>query len=79
MKQLVQAQFEQLSGAHDLVHTIMLTSSACKQHSDREKALKLVSLVNEFAAAFCETKGVSAYTAMCPYPPKLNVLYPKLV
>ncbi|WP_348521138.1 superoxide dismutase [Ni] [Agaribacter marinus] len=41
MKQLVQAQFEQFSGAHDLVHTIMLTSSACKQHSDREKALSL--------------------------------------
>ena len=61
-----------------LVHNIMLTGSACKQHVSRDNGEKLVALVNEFAAAFWDTKGVETYTATCPYPPSMDVVYPKL-
>ena len=61
-----------------LVHSIMLTGSACKQHVGRDNGEKLLALVNEFSAAFWETKGVETYTATCPYPPSMDVVYPKL-
>jgi len=71
-------QFEQLPHAHELTHTIMLQASKCKQSITREEGEKLVELVNEFAAAFWLTKGVETYTAACPYPPALDVVYPDL-
>lgn len=71
-------QFEKFPNAHELVHNIMLTGSACKQHIDRANGEKLLALVNEFAAAFWATKGVDTYTAECPYPPAEQVVYPKL-
>ncbi len=73
-----QPQFDQIENAHELVHNIMLTGSACKQGIDRGNGEKLLSLVNEFAAAFWKTKGVATYTATCPYPPEEHVVYPKL-
>jgi nickel superoxide dismutase len=73
-----QPQFEQVEGVHDLVHTIMLKASACKQHISREPAEALLNLVNQFAAAFWLTKGVSTFTATCPYPPSEQVVYPDL-
>ena len=51
-------QFEQFPNANELVHNIMLTASACKQGIEREKGEKLLTLVNEFAAAFWATKNV---------------------
>ena len=71
-------QFEKFPSTHELVHNIMLTGSACKQHIDRANGVKLLELVNEFAAAFWATKGVETYTAECPYPPSEQVVYPKL-
>ncbi|RBW42454.1 superoxide dismutase, Ni [Psychromonas sp. B3M02] len=71
-------QFEQLPNAHQLTHSIMLQASKCKQSIAREEGEKLVELVNEFAAAFWLTKGVQTYTAACPYPPALPVVYPDL-
>ena len=71
-------QFEQVPEVHTLVHNIMLASSKAKQHVDRDAAVALVDLVNEFAEAFWLTKGVSTYRATCPYPPSLEVVYPKL-
>ncbi len=71
-------QFEQLPNAHQLTHSIMLQASKCKQSIDREEGEKLVSLVNEFAAAFWLTKGVATYSAACPYPPMLETVYPDL-
>ncbi len=71
-------QFEAFPDAHTLVHNIMLTGSACKQHIDRANGVKLLELVNEFAAAFWATKNVETYTATCPYPPSESVVYPKL-
>lgn len=71
-------QFEKFPDTHDLVHKIMLAGSACKQHVDRDKALNLLSLVNDFAERFWETKGVATKVATCPYPPSENVVYPVL-
>jgi len=73
-----QPQFEQFPNTNDLVHKIMLTGSACKQHINRDKAIELLSLVNEFAESFWKTKGVDTYMAKCPYPPAADTVYPKL-
>lgn len=71
-------QFEQVPGVHEMVHGIMLQASKCKQGIDREAGLELVKQVNQFAAAFWKTKGVDTFTAVCPYPPSLELVYPKL-
>ena len=73
-----QPQFEKFPDIHSLVHKIMLAGSACKQHIDREKGEHLLALVNEFASAFWQTKGVETVTATCPYPPSEPVVYPKM-
>lgn len=73
-----QPQFEQFPDTHALVHSIMLAASGCKQHISREHGEKLLALVNEFAASFWATKGVATYSAECPYPPAMQVIYPKL-
>lgn len=73
-----QPQFEQVPNAHELVHSIMLQASKCKQHLDRDMGAELLKLVNQFAEAFWLTKGVETYTATCPYPPAETVVYPKL-
>lgn len=71
-------QFEKIPGVHELVHGIMLQGSRCKQGIDREMGLEFVRLINNFAEAFWQTKGVETFTAVCPYPPALAVVYPKL-
>lgn len=71
-------QFEKFPDTHSLVHSIMLTASACKQGVTREPAEKLLQLVNEFAKSFWTTKGVDTFEATCPYPPAMTVVYPKL-
>lgn len=73
-----QPQFDQFPDANKLVHEIMLAGSACKQGIERAKGEKLLTLVNEFAAAFWATKKVDTFTAKCPYLPEENVVYPKL-
>ena len=57
---------------------IMLQGSACKQKSNREDAVKLVELVNQFAEIFWQTKNVKTKRAVCPYPPALEVVYTDL-
>jgi nickel superoxide dismutase len=73
-----QPQFDSFPDISQLVHNILLTGSACKQHIAREKAETLLQLVNQFSEAFWTTKGVETYTAICPYPPSEKVIYPKL-
>lgn len=63
---------------HALVHSIMQTASACKQHLNRSDAEQLLTLVNRFAANFWATKGIDTFDATCPYPPDMQVTYPKL-
>lgn len=71
-------QFAQVPAVHDLAHQIMLQASKCKQGVAREDGLELVRLVNRFAEAFWFTKDVATFTADCPYPPGLPVVYPQL-
>jgi nickel superoxide dismutase len=71
-------QLEQFPNTHSLVHEIMLTASACKQHIVRDNAEHLLSLVNEFADSFWRSKNLTTYTATCPYPPSEKVVYPRL-
>ncbi len=71
-------QFEKFPDTNELVHKIMLAGSAAKQHVGRENGIKLLELVNEFAASFWATKGVETFTAVCPYLPEEEVVYPKL-
>lgn len=71
-------QFEACPGTNELIHNIMLTGSKCKQGIDRAAAVDLLSLVNVFATSFWKTKNVETFTATCPYPPALDVVYPKL-
>ena len=73
-----QPQFDQFPNISELVHNILLTGSACKQHIDRANGERLVSLINEFAEAFWATKGVKTKRATCPYPPSLEVVYPEV-
>ena len=71
-------QFEQIPNANELVHSIMLAGSKAKQTVDPAAGESLLELVNEFAEAFWKTKSVETFTAVCPYPPSKNVVYPKL-
>lgn len=73
-----QPQFEQFPDISDLVHRIMLAGSACKQGIERDKGEKLLTLINEFSAAFWATKNVDTFTTQCPYLPEEMVVYPKL-
>lgn len=71
-------QFEKFPNTHELVHTIMLHSSKCRQDLGRNYAMDLLNSVNEFAEIFWACKGMETYTAKCPYAPNEDVVYPKL-
>jgi nickel superoxide dismutase len=71
-------QFQQYPQLHELTHDILLKASAAKQGINREDAVKLVELVNEFAEIFWATKNVKTKRAVCPYPPSIEVVYPDL-
>lgn len=73
-----QPQLEAFPELHELVHSIMLKTSHCKQKVDKSATLDLLAKVNRFAEIFWETKGVATYQATCPYPPLQPVVYPKL-
>ena len=71
-------QLEAFPEIHELTHSIMLQASKVKQHINRDDAVELLNKVNRFATIFWETKGVSTFTAECPYPPAESVVYPDL-
>lgn len=73
-----QPQFDQVPDIHKLVHNIMLQASKAKQGIERGDSIALLTLVNDFAEAFWTTKGVKTFTALCPYPPAAEVVYPTL-
>ncbi len=73
-----QPQLEQFPEIHSLTHEIMMVASRAKQNLDRDAALTLLEKVNRFADIFWQSKGVATYTADCPYPPALPVVYPDL-
>lgn len=71
-------QFEKFPETHELVHTIMLQSSKCRQDLGRDYAMDLLASVNKFAEIFWACKGVETYRATCPYAPSEEAVYPKL-
>ena len=73
-----QPQLEDMPDTHNLVHSIMLAASACKQNTDRKNGEELLELVNRFAKYFWDAKGVETYEATCPYPPEEKLVYPLL-
>jgi nickel superoxide dismutase len=62
----------------DLVQKIMQLGSKCRQSADRDAGLAFVDAINEFAAIFWESKGVSIKRANAPYAPALEMVYPNL-
>lgn len=73
-----QPQFDQVPEVHELVHNIMLQASKAKQGIERADGVALLELVNQFATAFWQTKGIDTFQATCPYLPSENVIYPRL-
>ena len=71
-------QFEKFPNAHDVVHTIMLKGSACKQGMNRADGEALVEAVNQFAEMFWAAKDIETVRKTCPYPPSMDVVYPVL-
>ncbi len=71
-------QLEAFPEVHELVHSIMMASSRCKQNVSREDANKLVELVNQFADIFWTTKDVQTRRVVAPYPPALAIVQPIL-
>ena len=72
-----QPQIEVFPNVHELVHSIMMQGSKCKQSLDRENATKLVDLVNDFSEIFWKTKDVPTIRVTAPYPPALEMVVPK--
>jgi len=72
-------QLEKYPELHDLVHSIMLAASSAKQHINKDTTLDLLTKVNRFAEIYWQCKGVDTYSAVCPYPPALAVVYPALI
>lgn len=70
-------QFEAHPEVHELAHRIMLRGSACKQTADRANGEDLLELVNQFAEAFWDSKGVKTARREAPYPPSLPVVHPE--
>ena len=71
-------QIEKHPRVHDLVHSIMMDGSKCKQGLHREDGLSLLSKINEFAEMFWATKEVETEKKISPYAPNLEVVVPVL-
>lgn len=71
-------QFGQVSGMHELTHSIMIQASKCRQSTEQENGIALLKLVNQFAEAFWKTKDIETKESICPYPPSQPVIYPVL-
>ena len=71
-------QIEKIPNIHELTHNIMLQASKVKQGVNRDDALALLNLVNEFTEAFWTTKDINCYKATSPFLPNETVVYPQL-
>ncbi len=69
---------EEYPELHGLTHQIMQLGSKCRQTVDRETAVELVAVINQFAEIFWKTKGVATKRANAPYAPALELVYPDL-
>ena len=72
-------QIEKFPNIHSLSHSIMMAASKCKQGSNRQDGLNLLSQLNEFAEIFWLSKDISVRRVVAPYPPALEMVQPVLV
>ena len=63
---------------HELVHSIMLSASKCKQELDVKNGLDLLNLLNQFSEIFWESKGFETELVKAPHPPSLGMTKPIL-
>jgi nickel superoxide dismutase len=61
-----------------LVHSIMQLGSKCRQSTNRETAMQLLTAVNRFAEIYWETKGITTKRVKAPYKPGEEITYPVL-
>ena len=71
-------QIEKHPGVHELVHSIMMDGSKCKQGLHREDGLSVLAKINEFAEMFWSTKEVQTEKKISPYAPNLEMVVPVL-
>ena len=63
---------------NDLVRNIMLQASRVKQCHDKDEAVKLLKLVDDFAELFWSTKDIESAIGPCSYLPDMFFAHPKL-
>ena len=68
---------EKFPEIHDLAHSIMMTSSKCKQELLRENGVVLLKQVNEFAKMFWDSKDVATMIVTSKNPPNVDLIIPK--
>lgn len=61
-------QMQKMPGINELVHNIMMSASKTKQEINMEEAKKLLSLVQEFAEKFYQTKGFDVMRIPSGFP-----------
>ncbi len=70
-------QINKFPDVHDLAHSIMMTSSKCKQELLRENGVALLNKVNEFAKMFWDSKDVETIVVTSKNPPNVDLIIPK--
>tara|TARA_B100001057_G_scaffold75203_1_gene69881 strand:- start:2617 stop:3075 length:459 start_codon:yes stop_codon:yes gene_type:complete len=70
-------QINKFPSVHDLAHSIMMTSSKCKQELLRENGVVLLKQVNEFAKMFWDSKDVATMIVTSKNPPNVDLIIPK--
>ena len=71
-------QIKEYPEIHELVHSIMMAGSKCKQELSRKNGEDLLDKVNEFAKIFWATKNVKTQVKKAPYLPGLDIVCPVL-
>jgi nickel superoxide dismutase len=69
---------EKFPSVHELVHGIMLAGSKAKQSENSDDGKALLSLVNDFAEMYWQSKGVETKRVIAPYKPGLEIVQPVL-
>jgi len=70
--------FSEHTDLHTIAHDIMLLGSKCKQNVDADATRALVKRVNDFAAIFYKSKGISTKSSKYHCKPNLDLVLPEL-
>tara|TARA_S200000501_G_C20767776_1_gene719115 strand:- start:294 stop:761 length:468 start_codon:yes stop_codon:yes gene_type:complete len=71
-------QISKFPEIHNLVHSIMLLGSKCKQEINRSSAENFLESINKFTEIFWATKDIKTAKFIAPYPPNLPITCPIL-